>query len=64
MYALQRDGTSDDNWTPYSGQPKAALTAGFQTFEKVFQMKSDTDANTILSISMGVENKLRKNTQL
>ncbi|MFG6367330.1 MAG: carbohydrate binding domain-containing protein [Lachnospiraceae bacterium] len=53
MYALQRDGTSDDNWTPYSGQPKAALTAGFQTFEKVFQMKSDTDANTILSISMG-----------
>lgn len=53
MYALQRDGTSDDDWTPYSGQPKAALTAGFQTFEKVFQMKSDTDANTILSISMG-----------
>ncbi len=53
MYALQRDGTSDDDWTPYSGQPKAALTAGFQTFEKVFQMKSDTDANTILSISIG-----------
>ena len=53
MYALQRDGTSDDNWTPYSGQPKATLTASFQTFEKVFQMKSDTDANTILSISMG-----------
>ena len=53
MYALQRDGTSDDNWTPYSGQPKAALTASFQTFEKVFQMKSDTDANTILSVSMG-----------
>ncbi len=53
MYALQRDGTSDDDWTPYSGQPKAALTAEFQTFEKVFQMKSETDADTILSISMG-----------
>ncbi len=53
MYALQRDGTSDDDWTPYSGQPKAALTSEFQRFERVFQMRYDTDANTVLSISMG-----------
>ncbi len=53
MYALQRDGTSDDNWTPYSGQPKAALTAEFQRFERVFKMSYDTDPNTVLSISMG-----------
>lgn len=53
MYALQRDGTSDDDWTPYSGQPRAALTAEFQKFEKVFHMDYDTDPKTVLSISMG-----------
>lgn len=53
MFALQRDGTSDDNWTPYSGQPKAALTAQFQTFEKIFKMDYDTDPKTVLSISLG-----------
>ena len=53
MYALQRDGTSDDNWTPYSGEPRAALTAQYQNFATVFQMDYDTDPNTVLSISMG-----------
>ena len=53
MYALQRDGTSDDNWTPYSGEPRAALTSQFQNFATVFKMDYDTDPSTILSISMG-----------
>ncbi len=53
MYALQRDGTSDGNWTPYSGEPRAALTSQFQNFATVFKMDYDTDPSTILSISMG-----------
>ena len=59
MYALQRDGSKhkDDygkeDWTPYSGEPKAALTGEWQNFSKVFRMGEDTDPNTILSISLG-----------
>ena len=53
MYALQRDGTNDDNWTPYSGEPKAALTKDYQNFATVFKMDYDTDPNTVLSISLG-----------
>ena len=59
MYAPQRDGSKhkDDNgnedWTPYSGEPKAALTGEWQNFSKVFRMGEDTDPNTILSISLG-----------
>ncbi|MDE7479155.1 MAG: carbohydrate binding domain-containing protein, partial [Lachnospiraceae bacterium] len=53
MYALQRDGTNDDDWTPYSGNPKAALTKEYQNFATVFKMDYDTNPNVILSISMG-----------
>ena len=59
MYALQRDGSKhkDDygkeDWTPYSGEPEAALTGEWQNFSKVFRMGEDTDPNTILSISLG-----------
>ena len=53
MYALQRDGTNDDNWTPYSGEPKAALTKDYQNFATVFKMDYDTDPNAVLSISLG-----------
>ncbi len=59
MYALQRDGSKHKNengsedWTPYSGEPKAELTGEWQNFSKVFRMAQDTDPNTILSISLG-----------
>ena len=59
MYALQRDGSKHKNedgsedWTPYSGEPKAELTGEWQNFSTVFRMKYDDDPNTILSISMG-----------
>lgn len=52
-YALQRDGSADDDWTAYSGGPEAALTDTYQTFAKEFKMANETDVNTILSISMG-----------
>ena len=53
MYALQRDGSSDDNWIPYSGTQKIAVSGGFQNYSTTFQMKNDTDTAAILSISMG-----------
>lgn len=56
MYALQRDGSSDDNWIPYSGTQKIDLTGNYQTYEYVFKMTNATDEKTILSISMGAVN--------
>lgn len=53
MYALQRDGSSDNNWDPYSGTRHIDLTTEFQTFSATFDMEKDTDIHTILSISMG-----------
>lgn len=53
MYALQRDGTNDNDWTPYSGSQKIDLTNSYQTFSTTFQMTRSTDKATILSISMG-----------
>lgn len=56
MYALQRDGSADDDWTPYSGTQRIDLTGEYQTFEHVFQMTGETDTATMLSISMGAVN--------
>ncbi len=53
MYALQRDGSNDDNWIPYSGSQIIAVSKGFQHYETTFTMENDTDRATILSISMG-----------
>jgi hypothetical protein len=53
MYALQRDGSKDNDWTPYSGSKIINLTNAYQTFTTTFQMTSATDPYTILSISMG-----------
>lgn len=53
MFAIQRDGSADDDWTPYSGEKIVDLTNDYQTFAIEFQMKSPTDLKSILSISMG-----------
>ena len=53
MYALQRDGSQDNDWTPYSGTQTINLTNTYHSFSTTFQMKSTTDPATILSISMG-----------
>lgn len=53
MFAIQRDGTSDDDWTPYSGEKVVELSDSYQTYDIVFQMKKDTDLKSVLSISMG-----------
>ena len=51
-FALQRDGSSDNNWTAY-GVKDVELGSSYGTFELVFQMTHTTDVKTILSISMG-----------
>lgn len=53
MFAIQRDGSSDDNWDPYSGEKIVELGKNYQTYTIEFQMKKDTDLKSILSISMG-----------
>lgn len=53
MFAIQRDGSSDDNWTPYSGEKTVMLTSEYQTYDIVFQMEHETDVKSVLSISMG-----------
>lgn len=53
MFAIQRDGSGDDNWTPYSGEKKVDLISSYQPYELEFQMKNETDLKSILSISMG-----------
>jgi len=68
MYAIQRDGSShkddagNEDWTPYV-QEKVALTENYQTIKKTFQMKYDTDLESILSISMGAIDGTRIDTQ-
>lgn len=53
MFAIQRDGSSDDNWDPYSGEKIVELGSDYQTYSLEFKMKKDTDLHSILSISMG-----------
>ena len=53
MYALQRDGSADNNWIPYSGTQVIKLGPEFKTYETVFDMTEASDPKTILSVSMG-----------
>lgn len=53
MFAIQRDGSVDNDWTPYSGEKIVDLTSDYQKFAIEFQMKNPTDLKAILSISMG-----------
>ncbi len=53
MFAIQRDGSSDDDWTPYSGEKIVELSNEYQIYDIVFQMKNETDLKAVLSISMG-----------
>ena len=59
MFAIQRDGSSDDDWTPYSGEKIVDLGTDYNTYEIVFQMKGETDPKAVLSISMGAVNGIQ-----
>lgn len=53
LYAIQRDGSSDNDWTVYSGSKTADLTGSYQKFTVKFQMTYETNENARLSFSMG-----------
>ena len=53
MWALQRDGSGDDNWIPYSGTLVLDVSSSSQVFEHTFSMEYATDPNVIFTISMG-----------
>lgn len=59
MYALQRDGASDDNWIPYSGTMKIDVSTTFNHYAVEFVMNNPTDSKVILSISMGAVNNIQ-----
>ena len=55
MYAIQRDGSADNDWTPYTGS-KIIELAGANEYETVicdFKMVNDTDEKAILSFTLG-----------
>ncbi|MBD5095573.1 MAG: family 16 glycosylhydrolase [Lachnospiraceae bacterium] len=63
MFAIQRDGSSDDNWEPYSGEKIVELGSDYQTYTLEFEMKKDTDLHSVLSISMGAVGGTQITTQ-
>lgn len=63
MFAIQRDGTVDNDWTPYSGEKIVDLENGYQTYTIEFQMKKPTDLHSVLSISMGAVGGTQITTQ-
>lgn len=56
MFALQRDGSSDNNWIPYSGTQKIDVSKEFKRYSCEFTMNEQTDRAVILSVSMGAVN--------
>lgn len=53
MLALQRDGSKDDNWYPYSNTLKFKVGKEFQDYSWTFGMDMESDPNVIFTISMG-----------
>ncbi len=54
MFAIQRDGSKhNDDWTPYSGEKIVDLTGDYGRYTLEFTMESDTDNESVFSLSMG-----------
>ena len=53
MLALQRDGSKDDNWYPYSNTLRFTATPEMKEYSWTFSMGMDSDPNVIFTISMG-----------
>ncbi|MBR4321715.1 MAG: carbohydrate binding domain-containing protein [Treponema sp.] len=53
MLALQRDGSKDDNWYPYSNTLKFPVGPEMKDYSWNFSMGMDSDPNVIFTISMG-----------
>ncbi len=51
--AIQRNGSNDDDWTPYFETLKAKLTKDYQTFSVDFEMKNETDPAARFGFAFG-----------
>lgn len=51
--AVQRNGSADDDWTPYFDTMKAKLTKDYQTFTVDFEMKNASDPAARCGFAMG-----------
>ncbi len=59
MFTIQRDGSKDDNWIPYSGNQIVDLNSEFNTYKVIFDMTEESDENSIFTISMGAVNNIQ-----
>lgn len=60
MYAIQKDGSADNDWTSYTGSKVIELKGDdqYETVSYDFKMASETDMKAILSFTLGaVEGK-------
>lgn len=62
MWALQRDGSKDDNWIPYSDTHRIEVSNDYKTYSHTFTMNNATDNAVIFTISMGAVNDKVINT--
>ena len=53
MWALQRDGSGDNNWIPYSDTQKIQVWNAKKTYSHTFTMESESDSAVIFTISLG-----------
>ena len=56
MFTIQRDGSKDDNWIPYSSNEIVKLKGEYNKYQVIFEMTEESDENSIFSIAMGAVN--------
>lgn len=56
---MQKNGTNDDNWTPYSSTMKMAVGNSWNTYSTVFRMDAATDNAAVFNVSMGAVDGVR-----
>ena len=56
MFTIQRDGSSDNDWRPYSPNEIVELKGEYNKYQVIFEMTEESDENSIFSIAMGAVN--------
>lgn len=60
-FAIQRDGTADNVWTPYFASTEDVVPGEFKEYSWNFMMAEESDAHSIFSITMGSVDGIRVN---
>ncbi|CAM2077442.1 MAG: Laminarinase [uncultured Clostridium sp.] len=59
MFTIQRDGSKDNDWRPYSANQIVDLKSEYNTYKVIFEMTEESDENAIFSIAMGAVNNIQ-----